>query len=327
MTEVVLDVDTGVDDALAIAFAVSHPEVNVRCITCVSGNVGVAQVVVNTLKTLDVMGAPDIPVAAGADRPLLAPPADASHVHGADGLADLGLPGCSRTAVSAGALELARDRILDAPEPVTLVALGPLTNVALLLRAHPAVRENLERVLFMGGSASGGNATAVAEFNIWHDPEAAAIVVGSGVPLRMYGLDVFNQVTIDEETADRLYSGGRDSHAFVGGLLRHRMLLSNGGRAPYRGLLGDAGAVCALVEPEVVAWQRWPLQVELAGASRGQTVVDRRSLPGEDELHGMLDAWPSADIALGVDVGRMRRTFLEAIGFEMLHDAAGSPPA
>lgn len=325
MQEVVLDVDTGVDDALAIALAVSHPELNVRCITCVSGNVSVEQVMLNTLKTLDVMGVPDIPVAAGARRPLLASPADASHVHGADGLADLGLPAPSRTPATAGALELARDRILDAPEPVTLVALGPLTNVALLLRAHPDLGENLERVLFMGGSASGGNATAVAEFNVWHDPEAAAIVVGSGVPLRMYGLDVFNRVSIDEATAAALYASDRDSHAFVGGLLRHRMLLSTGERAPYRGLLGDAGAVCALIEPGAVEWERWPLQVELAGASRGQTMVDRRTLPGEDEMHGTMGAWPPADIALGVDVPRMRRIFLDAIGFEILHDVSGRP--
>lgn len=326
MNEVVLDVDTGVDDALAIVLAIAHPRLNVRCITCVSGNVSVDQVVVNTLKTLDVMDAPEVPVAAGADRPLLAPPADASYVHGADGLADLGLATSVRTVAPTSALELARDRILGSPAPVTLIALGPLTNVALLLRSFPQVRDNLERIHFMGGSVGGGNATAVAEYNIWHDPEAAAIVLGSGVPLRMYGLDVFNHVSVDEDTATELCASDRPVHAFVGRLLQHRLALPTGDRAPYRGLLGDAGAVCALVEPGAVAWEHRPLQVELTGASRGQTLVDRRSVPGEDEVHGSPATWPAADVALGVDATRVRRVFLEAIGFEMLHDARAHAP-
>src|SRR5699024_1519659 len=143
---------------------------------------------------LDTAGVGDVPVGRGAERPLLAERRDARMVHGADGLGDTALGASVRSVSSDGAVAMLRERILDSPVPVTLVGLGPLTNLALLLRTHPEVLSNLERLLFMGGSTGTGNATALAEFNVWHDPEAAAIVVGSDlpvtVPVTMYGLDV-----------------------------------------------------------------------------------------------------------------------------------------
>ncbi|GMA91488.1 nucleoside hydrolase [Homoserinibacter gongjuensis] len=193
---VILDVDTGVDDALALLFAAAHPELDLIGVSCVAGNAPLLQVVENTLRVLALAGATDVPVAAGAHRPLIESPRDASHVHGADGLAGVELPPAVRTAESDGAVAFLRRRILASPEPVTLVALAPQTNLALLLRTHPEVTANIGRIVFMGGSASVGNATALAEFNVWHDPEAASIVLGSGVPLFMYGLDVFNHVSV-----------------------------------------------------------------------------------------------------------------------------------
>src|SRR5882757_8369019 len=133
MTEIILDVDTGVDDALAILFAVRHPDLRLRAITCVAGNADVDQVVANTLRVLDAAGAPDVPVARGADRPLLEPRRDARHVHGTDGMGDLGLPASARQPVAVHAVELLRREILAAPTPVTLITLAPLTNIALLL--------------------------------------------------------------------------------------------------------------------------------------------------------------------------------------------------
>ncbi len=201
---VILDVDTGIDDALALLLAAKSPALDLLAVSCVSGNAGVDQVVRNTLKVLDAAGATDVSVARGADRPLLEPARDARHVHGEDGMGDLGWPDSERAPVDMHAIELMRLTLESAPRPVTLVPLAPMTNVALLLRAYPHVADNIERIVFMGGAAAIGNATAAAEFNVWHDPEAAGIVLTSGLPVTMYGLDVFYEVTIDEAAAARL---------------------------------------------------------------------------------------------------------------------------
>ncbi|GGE91165.1 nucleoside hydrolase [Mycetocola zhadangensis] len=311
---VILDVDTGVDDALALLFAVKHPAIDVRAVTCVAGNASLAQVVDNTLRILDAAGAGSIPVAAGAVRPLLAPGRVASHVHGADGLGGLTLPQTTREPEPVSAVELMRRTLMDSDEPVTLVALAPQTNLALLLRTHPDVVDRIERIVFMGGSASVGNATAVAEFNVWHDPEAAAIVLGSGIPTFMYGLDVFNQVTVAQDTAAALASSGSNLGQVVGALLGNRVALSEDSSLVYTGLIGDAGAICALVDPEALSIERRPVRVELAGYGRGQTVVDRRRYSGEDAIHGGVGDWAVLDVALDVDAARFARLFLETLG-------------
>ena len=187
----ILDVDTGVDDAFAVLFAARHPQINLIGITCVDGNTNVNQVVANTLKVLDAAGAGDIPVARGAVRPLLGKSEYAEYVHGADGMGDLGIAPSSRKTDPRSAIELLRDLVEGSKDPVTIVPMAPLTNIALFLRAFPETAKKVHRIVMMGGSASAGNATAAAEFNVWHDPEAAAIVFQSGVPITMYGLDVF----------------------------------------------------------------------------------------------------------------------------------------
>ncbi len=311
---VILDVDTGVDDALAILAAVRHPDIDVLGISCVAGNAGLDQVVVNTLKVLDAAGAPPIPVAAGASRPLIAPARAASHVHGSDGLGGVELPATTRTPDPDGALAMLRRLILEHPEPVTIVALAPQTNLALLLRAHPEVVGNIARIAFMGGSAAIGNATAVAEFNVWHDPEAAAIVLDSGVPVSMYGLDVFMQVAIPEDEARALSRSTDAGVALAGSLLLSRILIAEGEAPIYSGLIGDAGNVCGLIDPDALTALTLPVRVELAGYARGQTIVDRRRHGGEDRLHGTVDGWTATDVALDVDAPRLAAVFLDAIG-------------
>ncbi|WP_159606724.1 nucleoside hydrolase [Agromyces humi] len=311
---VILDVDTGVDDALAILFAVRHPGIEVLGITCVAGNASLAQVVDNTLRVLDAVGAPDLPVAAGAVRPLLEPPRSAGHVHGLDGLGGVPLPPTQRRPEPVGAVELLRRLILEHPTPVTLVALAPQTNLALLLRTYPEVAGNLERIVFMGGSASVGNATAVAEFNVWHDPEAAAIVLDANVPAYMYGLDVFNRVAVEQEVAAALEHGDDPLGRVVGALLGHRIALSADEQEEYTGLIGDAGAVCSIVDPLALRTEVRPVRVELAGYGRGQTLVDLRGRRGEDMVHGLADEWANVEIALEVDATRLTRLFLETLG-------------
>jgi len=311
---VLLDVDTGVDDALAILFAVAHPGIDVLGITCVAGNASLERVVENTLRILDVAGAPDIPVAAGARRPLISPARSASHVHGEGGLGTVRLPPGEREAQSVNAVELMRRLITESERPVTLVALAPQTNLALLLRQYPDLAGNIERIVFMGGSASVGNATAVAEFNVWHDPEAAAIVLDAGIPTFMYGLDVFNQVSVERDVAAALEAGDSAYGRIVGSLLTNRVARSENTTAEYTGLIGDAGAICALVDPDALATALLPVRVELTGYGRGQTIVDQRRRVGEDILHGTAGDWEVVEVALDVDAPRFARLFLQTLG-------------
>jgi Inosine-uridine nucleoside N-ribohydrolase len=305
---VILDVDTGVDDALALLLAIRSPDLDVRAVTCVAGNADVDQVVRNTLVVLDAAGAGEVPVARGADKPLLEP-RHVRQVHGADGLADLGLPDSRRTPHDGSAVELLRATIEQADAAVTLVTLAPMTNIALLLRTHPEVADGIARIVFMGGAAASGNVTAVAEFNVWQDPEAAAIVLRSNVPLTMYGLDVFYDVTVDAATAQALADSDEGGAQLAGRLISHQV--RRGGGAS--GTIGDAGAVAVVIAPDLITTARHPVRVELSGTwTRGQTVVDRRRGAGEgDDLPGVPPG--EVDVALAIDGERARQLFLDVV--------------
>ncbi|WP_326725554.1 MULTISPECIES: nucleoside hydrolase [unclassified Streptomyces] len=310
---VIIDCDTGVDDALALLFAVRHPGLDLRAVTCVAGNTDVDGVVRNTLTVLEQAGAPDIPVARGAERPLIEPLRTARHVHGQDGMGDLGLPAPSRVPVDVDAVTLLRREILASPRPVTLIPTAPLTNIALLLRTHPEVIANIERIVFMGGAVATGNATPVAEFNVWHDPEAAAILLTAGVPITMYGLDVFQQVLVPAPDVQRLRSSSEPRLRLAGELLAQRDPATSGDPTPTGGL-GDAGAVCAVVAPEGITTAHLPVEVSLApGPTRGQTIVDRRPRHGESEIHGGASEQRLVDVALGVDVERYVKLWLTTV--------------
>ncbi|MDT7846308.1 nucleoside hydrolase [Streptomyces justiciae] len=310
---VIIDCDTGVDDALALLFAVRHPGLDVRAITCVAGNTDVDGVVRNTLTVLETAGAGDIPVARGAERPLIEPVRTASHVHGQDGMGDLGLPAPTRRPVDLDAVALLRREILASPRPVTLIPTAPLTNIALLLRTHPEVTRNIERIVFMGGAVEVGNATPVAEFNVWHDPEAAAILLTAGVPITMYGLDVFRQVIVPAADVQRLRGSSDPRLRLAGELLAHRDPATSGDPTPTGGL-GDAGAVCAVADPGGITTSLLPVEVSLApGPTRGQTIVDRRPRPGEAEIHEGERELRMVDVALDVDVERYVKLWLGAV--------------
>ncbi|WP_329245692.1 nucleoside hydrolase [Streptomyces canus] len=310
---VIIDCDTGVDDALALLFAVRHPGIDLRAVTCVAGNTDVDGVVRNTLTVLEQAGAGDIPVARGAARPLIEPVRTAQHVHGLDGMGDLGLPAPTRVAVDVDAVTLLRREILASPRPVTLIPTAPLTNIALLLRTHPDVVRNIERIVFMGGAVATGNATPVAEFNVWHDPEAAAVLLTAGVPITMYGLDVFERVVVPAADVERLRASSEPSLRMAGELLAHRDPATSGDPTPTGGL-GDAGAVCAVVDPDGLTTELLPVEVSLApGPTRGQTVVDRRRRPGESEIHEGEREVTLVDVGLGVDVERYVKLWLTAV--------------
>jgi pyrimidine-specific ribonucleoside hydrolase len=318
---VVLDVDTGVDDACALLLAARHPRLDLRAVSCVAGNADIDQVVRNTLTVLETAGRGDVPVARGVGRPLLEPAREARHVHGDDGMGDLGLPPPAGAADPRHAVQLLRDVLLEAARdgaPVTLVTLAPLTNVALLLRTHPEVAAGLGRIVVMGGAARTGNATASAEFNIWHDPEAAAVVLDAAtdldVPVLLYGLDVFYDVRVTRARADALRASGEPVARLAADLVAFQCDRFDGGDAT----IGDAGAVCAVVAPDGLTTERLPVRVELTGAwTRGQTVVDQRRarvsgvLDHEHDPHGLAPAL--VDVALGVAGDRYADLWLSAM--------------
>jgi pyrimidine-specific ribonucleoside hydrolase len=316
---VYLDVDTGVDDALAIMLAVLHPALDVQGITTVVGNVDLVQVTRNTLQVLEIVGAGDVPVVSGAERPLVAPPRSAAMVHGADGLGNAKLPPPSRPPAGHDAVAFLRDELLAAQEPVTLIGLGPLTNFALLLQCAPQVKEKIHRLALMGGAAAVGNATAVAEFNIFHDPEAADIVFSSGLPIMMYGLDVFRCVRFQQDEVDRYFASRQDlaalpypnTPAALAGHLFHFMIANFGLPAVP---IGDAGCVGSVIDGTGLKTEKLPVYVETGGRySRGQTIVDRRPkdmigkhAPGQND--------PYLEVGLDIDEEFYRRMFRETVG-------------
>lgn len=314
---VILDVDTGVDDALALLLAVRHPLVKLRLVTCVAGNASLARVASNTRAVLAAAGASDVPVALGAERPLIAPHRDSALFHGADGLGGVALPRPPEDGNLPKAIDALRRAIEESPDMLTLVALGPLTNVALLVRADPAIVSRLERIVFMGGAMSVGNATPVAEFNVWSDPEAAAIVLTAACPVTLYGLDVFYDVAVGTPDIETLSSAsGNPSAQLAGRLLAHlhRMdLIENRVAMPTNTCIGDAGVLCAVINPAGLTTRQLPVGIVLDGqAARGQTVVDRRSRAGEGDHPDFLPM-RTIDVAVRADAEAFRRIFLDGV--------------
>ena len=207
--DVILDVDTGIDDAMALMFAALRPEFNILAVSCVAGNAELAQVGRNTREVLDLAGASDVPVFLGAEKPLAQDAAPAGHVHGSNGLADLHPADYGTVGIGAvdarPAVEGLRDIILRNPRPVTIVELAPMTNLAMLFEQYPEVLGNVDKVWVMGGAATVGNATPVAEFNTWHDPEAADICLRAA-PTLLYPLEVFYRPRVtDDDIAPRAF--------------------------------------------------------------------------------------------------------------------------
>jgi pyrimidine-specific ribonucleoside hydrolase len=313
--QILLDVDTGRDDALAIMFAVRHPDIDVRAITCVAGNTDLENVVGNTMKILDLVDAPPIPVALGARRPLIEPPRDASWIHGMHGLGDVELPVSDRSAEPIHAVELMRQCLLEAEEPLTIIALAPMTNLALLLRMHPEVSDRIKRIIFMGGSATIGNATPVAEFNFWHDPEAAHIVLTSGIPLTMYGWDILWGMRTSAEQIAELCASPNPIRQTAGRLLGFKVNDPSTGSVVVYDAIGDAGVLCFLVAPEAFTIERWPVQVVLSpGAARGQTLVDRRDMSGEDAVHNPSGPIPVIDVVSAASESEVLARFFDTLG-------------
>ena len=269
---IVLDCDPGLDDAIAILSAAYHGEL--VGITTVNGNVGIEHTTHNALITAQVADL-DVGVHRGAARPLIAPTMDAARIHGATGLGDVALPELTRSVDSDDAVAFLCDTARSVDD-LHLVAVGPLTNVALALRRDPDLRSRLAGLTIMGGGAHAGNVTPVAEFNVWADPEAAAIVFREAAPLAMVGLDVTHRVLLGGSEASRMRSAGTPASRFAAGLLEYAY-----DRCREFGLeaapVHDATAIIAVTHPHLFRRSSHPVAVELHGEhTRGMTVTDVR---------------------------------------------------
>jgi pyrimidine-specific ribonucleoside hydrolase len=291
-TPILLDCDPGHDDAIALLLALSSPELEVLGVTTVAGNQTLEKTTANALRVLEFVGRGDVPVAAGADRPLARELFIAAYVHGESGLDGPALPAPQGAPVEQHAVDFLAERILGSASPVTLVPVGPLTNIALLLSHYPEAAENVGRIVLMGGAIAEGNVTPAAEFNIYVDPEAAWRVFRSGLPVTMIGLDVTHKALMHDAHAERLRESGptgrmvAELYDFF--IEYHRRTYEHDG-APIH----DAVAVAQVLRPGIV--ETLPRHVDVDCQSqlcRGRTVVDlwRRT---ENE--------PNADVGVDID--------------------------
>jgi pyrimidine-specific ribonucleoside hydrolase len=269
---IVIDCDPGHDDAIAILLALASPELELRGVTTVAGNQTLDKTTRNALKVLELVGRGDIPVAAGADRPLRRELRTAANVHGESGLDGPDLPEPASAPVGAHAADLLAELL----EPgVVLVPTGPLTNVALLLERHPDVKARLDRIVWMGGAIGEGNVTPAAEFNAFVDPEAAAAVFGRGIEVTMIGLDVTHQALFTRAHADRLRGAGRAGRAVAE--LSDFFQRFHESRYGFDGSpIHDALAVAEVIDPSLVTKVECNIEIETASQfCDGRTVVDR----------------------------------------------------
>jgi inosine-uridine nucleoside N-ribohydrolase len=269
-TPIVIDCDPGHDDAIAILLALASPEVELRGITTVAGNQTLEKTTRNALKILELAGRTDIPVAAGADRPLVRELRTAANVHGETGLDGPDLPEPSTAPVDVHA----SDFLAELLEPgVVLVPTGPLTNVALLLERHRDVKP--ERIVWMGGAIAEGNVTPAAEFNAFVDPEAAARVFASGIEVTLVGLDITHKALFTRAHADRLRGTGLAGKAVAE--LSDFFQRFHESRYGFDGSpIHDALAVAEVIDPSLVTTVECNVEIETASQwCDGRTVVDR----------------------------------------------------
>jgi inosine-uridine nucleoside N-ribohydrolase len=291
-TQVLIDCDPGHDDAIALLLALASPEVELLGITTVAGNQTLEKTTANALKILEFVGRAEVPVAAGAPRPLVREPFVAAYVHGETGMDGPDLPPPGAAPVAEHAVDFLAARLLGSERPVTLVPTGPLTNIGLLLARYPEVAGRIERIVLMGGAIAEGNVTPAAEFNIWADPEAASRVFTSGIDVTMVGLDVTHKALFRPADSERLAATGR-----VGRLVSELFAFYQQFHSQQYGWDGspvhDAVAVAHVVRPGLVQTAHRGVVVDCGGElSRGRTYVD---------LWGRAGWEPNAQVAVDID--------------------------
>jgi len=303
--QIVLDCDPGHDDAIALLLAVQSPRIDLKAVTTTFGNCSVEDATRNALRILSLAGATTVPVAKGASGSLAGASELGNYVHGASGLDGPELPEPAFTAADLSAVELIEQVLATASDPVTLVATGPITNVATVLQRGAVDRSKISEIIFMGGSVDRGNHTPTAEFNTYADPEALAVVLESGLPIRMVGLNLTHQALATPAVVARMqamnHQVGRVAAEWMGFFGSSYRAIWEFDAPPVH----DPCTVAALIRPDIIKWRRCFVAVETAGEwTRGTTVVD---------LHDRYHRPANVEVAMTLDVDAYWDLVLDAI--------------
>jgi inosine-uridine nucleoside N-ribohydrolase len=302
--KILLDCDPGHDDAIALLLALASPEVELVGVTTVHGNQTLEKTTVNALKLLEFVGRTDVPVAAGADRPIRRAAFVAEYVHGESGMDGPSLPPPTIEPVAQHAVDFIAETLLASEEPITLVPTGPLTNIGLFLARHPDAAERVERIVLMGGAIGEGNVTPAAEFNIWADPEAADRVFTSELDVTMIGLDVTHQAIVGPAPRAEIKAAGRVG-AMVAELLEFYGRFHKQSYGWDGSPIHDAVAMAHAFRPGIVETVFTGVRVDCGEElGRGRTNVDLRGRVGWE---------PNAHVAIGIDADAFIALLVERI--------------
>ena len=318
--KIVFDTDPGTDDALALMLALNSPELDVRAITVVPGNVTADMGLENALRMVSLANRCDIPVAAGARHPLFQKLVTAEFWHGKNGLANIELPATKCKVDRRFGPDLIIELVHAAPHEITLVPVGPLTNIALAVEKDPSIVPLVKEVILMGGSITGGNVNAAAEANISNDPEAAQIVFQAGWPLTMVGLEVGDKALFTRQYFDQLAKTHGPINDFIVAVLKFLIDLSAQFGSPGSPMY-DPSAVAVAIDPTLVKTQAMHVDVETRGEfTRGETVGNRRGAVERNVLHGdhyviegVDKVEPNAKVCVDVDADRFLQFFVSRI--------------
>ena len=318
--KIIFDTDPGTDDALALMLALNSPELDVRAITVVPGNVTAKQGLDNALRMVSLANRCDIPVAAGAQHPLFQKLITAQFWHGKNGLANIELPPSKCKVDSHFGPDLIIQLVHASPHEITLVPVGPLTNIALAIEMDPSIVPLVKEVIIMGGSISGGNVNAAAEANIYNDPEAAQVVFQAGWPLTMVGMDVGDKALLSQKYLDQLRQTHGPVNDFISGVAKFLVDLAAQFGSPGTPMY-DPLAVGVAIDATLVKAPAMHVDVETRGEfTRGETVanrhgyVERNVLHGDHyEIEGADKVEPNAKVCVDVEADRFLQLFVSRI--------------
>lgn len=299
-TDVILDCDPGHDDAVALLMAAQSDAVDLRAVTTVAGNHTIEKTTRNALSILTLAGRTDIPVTRGVSDPLVREQVIADHVHGESGLDGADLPEPAIEPIEEHAVDTIIEEAREC-DGITLVSVGPLSNVAVALRKSPDLADELEQIVLMGGAVADGNITPAAEFNVFADPEAAYVVFESDVPITMVGLDATRKARVGLDRIDAIREMGSDVAIAVADLLEFTMDFHEEEFGWPDVPVHDACAIAEVIEPGILETEHVHVAVETRGElTYGRTVAD---------IQGVTDKEPNVDVALDID----REAFFEML--------------
>jgi len=317
---ILLDCDPGVDDAMALFLALRSPELKIEAVTAVSGNVPLSFTLPNALRLVEIAGRPDVPVAGGAATPLVRRLITASYVHGNNGLGGVEFPLPKLKPVAEPASQLIQRVVRSRPGEITIVGVGPLTNIAAALKSDPGLASQIKDIVVMGGSLSGGNITPAAEFNFYVDPEAARIVFDAGVPLTMVGLDVTRKVLLGEEQLKVLEAAHTPVSQAAAKIMRATLDRMRKGRDATVVAMHDPLTVAYLIDPSILTLKDYYVQIETSGEFTAGESVGYASAPARSSAPmstgqpapetSPSEFNPNTKVAVGVDADKFFRLLL-----------------